>query len=314
MSVFGQDLVTDQPLPGLPVVVRVDGRSPFWDLRTASATVDATQHTSSSIPVGRLNYGNDVAVTLAGTASGSEIVFSDTGRFELDPDARHIMHHVPPVVDRSAVALDLIGVVLPYALHVQGAWCVHASAVSMRDGVVAFIAPRGTGKSTLAAACVQRGCALVADDVVVLRAGPHGIDVTPAGLPLRLRAEAARALGSSDEDRDAWGKVRVSSQAAIGTLRLAACYVLAAVTPETAVSRVSRSARAAAIALLTNGKITELLGADSTGDALSRCIDLAAGAPMFDLAVPRALDQLDAVTAQLLAWHNGPAATAAGDR
>ena len=79
------------------------------------------------------------------------------------------------------------------------------------------------------------------------------------------------------------------------------------------VSRELRGTRAASIAFLANGKITELLGAESTGDALSRCIDLAGRAEVYDLAVPRALDQLDVVTSHVLAWHNGPSHAVTGE-
>jgi hypothetical protein len=306
VRVFGEDLATDLPLPGLPVVAPDDGQFPYWALVTEAPHGDATQHSPSARIVGTLPYGNDVAVTLAAGATGSEIVFSDTGRFTVNPTTRVITHRAPGAVDRSAVALDLIGVVLPYALHQRGAWCVHASAVQTQDGVIAFIAPRGSGKSTLAAACVQRGCALVADDVVVLRPTlAEGVQVVPAGLPLRLRAEAARAMGATDAQHDGWGKVRVHGAVAGTVSRLSACYVLTPVTAETAVSRELRSTRAAAIALLANGKLTALLGAGSTGDALSRCIELAQQIPVYDLAVPRALAHLPAVTTQLLHWHQG---------
>ncbi len=287
----------------------VDGQCPFWELRTDAPHDDATRHSASARLIGTLPYGNDVAVTLGATTAGMEIVFSDTGRFTFDVHAQRITHRATHAVDRAAVALDLIGVLLPFALHQRGAWCVHASAIETRDGVVAFMAPRGTGKSTLAAACVQRGCALVADDVVVLRPDAHhGVTVTPTGLPLRLRADAARAIGASTEDDMVWGKVRVRGALSVGAQALVACYVLAAVPPEREVTRAPRDTRAAAIALLTNGKIAELLGAEATGDALTRCIDIARRVPVFDLAVPRAISALERVTEQLLAWHGGPSA------
>jgi hypothetical protein len=307
VRVFGEVLATDLPLPGLPVAARGDGQFAYWDLQTRVNSLGAGTHSAAASICGTLPYGNGVPVTLADVDGGAEIVFGDTGRFTLDRDARRIEHLAPPEVDRSAVALDLIGVVLPFALHQRGAWCLHASAVQTRDGVIAFLAPRGTGKSTLAAACVQHGCALVADDVLVLRAQGSGVVVTPSGLPMRLRADTAHALGVDDVGQETWGKVRVHSAMASMNLSLAACYVLAPVDADAAVSRVSRDVRAAALALLTNGKIAAMLGAGAAGDALSRCIEFASRAPVYDLAVPRALSRLDAVIAQLLAWHAGSA-------
>ena len=91
-------------------------------------------------------------------------------------------------------------------------------------------------------------------------------------------------------------------------LPLAAIYVLSPVAGTADVERAERAARAAALALLSNGKITELLGADASGDALTRCVDIAQRTSVYDLAVPRDLTRLHAVTDALLDWHDGPAA------
>jgi serine kinase of HPr protein (carbohydrate metabolism regulator) len=211
------------------------------------------------------------------------------------------------------VALDLIGVVLPCAFHREGAWCMHASAVLTPAGAVAFVAPRGTGKSTLAAACVQHGWTLVADDVVVLRDRGGLLTVTPSGVPLRLGAETARAVGVATSGIDGWGKARVASEVAQASVPVAAVYLLSAVSADTAVERRERPARAAALALLTNGKITELLGGSAAGEALARCVSLAARMPVYDLAVPRDLAQLPQVVHALRRWHAAtlPSATPA---
>ncbi len=300
---FGRVLATDRPLPGLPVAAPGDGQFPFWELCTTPSDVGAIEHDPAATIIGRHTYSNGIDVTLATGVGGAEILVTDTGRFTLSNDGRRIAHLAPSGVDRSAVALDLIGVVLPYALHRDGDWCMHASAVVMGDGVVAFVAPRGTGKSTLATACLQAGCALVADDVVVLRQSAHGVTVTPTGLPLRLRAETARAVGVASSTVDDWGKVRVVADVATDALPLAAVYVLSPVSPDADVARAPRTTRAAALALLSNGKITELLGADAAGDALTRCIDIAQATAVFDLAVPRDLSRLGAVIDMLLQWH-----------
>lgn len=313
VRVFGAVLASDRSLPGLPVApTRGDGRFAFWTLSTEQGSAVAVSHSDGARVTGRLDYSNGVTVTLALDGNRAEIAISDTGRFDLSPDGHQIVHRAPAVVDRGAVSLDIIGVVLPYALHRDGAWCVHASAVQTPSGVIAFVGQRGTGKSTLAAACVQAGCALVADDVVVLRDTTRGITVTPAGVPLRMRAKTAQAVGARSDGVDAWGKVRVDGAVAQETLPLAAIYLLQPMTANATVERAPRAMRAAALALLTNGKITALLGGDAGGEALARCVALAHGAEVFDLAIPRDLARLHDVTAQLLAWHAGVSTSAEG--
>jgi hypothetical protein len=306
VRVFGEWLATDRSLPGLPVSGSGDGQLPFWTLRTHDASdAEALQHPAGAAVAGRHPYANDVVVTLSHGSASDDIVISDTGRYSLAGDATTIVHHAPRDADRSAVTLDLIGVVLPYALHRRGDWCLHASAVETGDGVVAFLAERGTGKSTLAAACMRRGCALVADDVVVLRPAAHGVQVTPTGLPIRLRAETARAVGVDAGDVIDWGKVRIDGRPVHGARPLVACYLLVPAAEDAMVERASRTTRAAALALLSHGKITELLGAAGASTALSRCVDLAHHVPMWDITVPRTLDRIAEVTDALLAWHGG---------
>jgi hypothetical protein len=303
---FGGVLQSARPLPGLPVAAAADdGQFPFWCLVTHESDV-APAHTPDARIAGRLTYSSGPVVTLSEHRATAEVVISDTGRFTIDAEARIISHLAPVGVDRAAVALDLIGVVLPYAMHREGAWCMHASAVQTPEGAVAFVATRGTGKSTLAAACVQAGCALVADDVVVLREQAGAVTVTPSGVPLRLRAETARRVGVYADDADGWGKVRVAGPLLDAVLPLAAVYLLSAASPDDSVERVERGTRAAALALFTNGKITELLGGVAAGEALGRCVTLAGMAPVYDIAVPRDLARLPDVVQALLRWHAAP--------
>ena len=228
VRIFGGALHTDRPLPGLPVApVAGDGQFPFWTLHTVD-TNGAPAHSVGARAVGQQPYSSGPMVSLAEGADGPEIVVSDSGRFTIDVAHRTIMHAAPRDVDRAAVALDLIGVVLPFAFHLDGAWCLHASAVQTDAGVIAFVAARGTGKSTLAGACLQSGCALVADDVVVLRARDGVVTVAPSGVPLRLRAETARAVGAVAGVLDGWGKVRVEGHLSQHESPLHAIYVLSA--------------------------------------------------------------------------------------
>ena len=304
VRIFGGVLHTDRSLPGLPVApIAGDGQFPFWTLHT-SRTDTAPAHSSGASVVGQQAYSSGPVVSLAEGAEGPEIVVSDTGRFTIDLERHSISHLAPRGVDRGAVALDLIGMVLPFAFHLEGAWCVHASAVLSDAGVIAFVAARGTGKSTLAAACLQAGCALVADDVLVLRERDGVVTVTPSGLPLRLRADTARTVGADTSTTDAWGKVRVEADLWQQELPLAAIYLLTASPPDATVKREMRSTRASALALLSHGKITELLGAAGAGIALARCVTLAGTSRVYDLVVPRDLIRLTSVVQSLRDWHS----------
>jgi hypothetical protein len=305
VSVFGALLSADRPLPGLPVASLSSGHLSPWTLTTRTASTPRELEPVSPI-VGTLHYSNGVVVQLVAGADGEyALCVSDTGRFQFHTGDPTITHIAPLDVDRAAVALDMIGIVLPFAMHQQGAWCLHASAVATPEGVIAFVAERGTGKSTLAAACVQLGCELVADDVVVLRAAAGGVSVTPSGVPLRLLASAARSVGLDASDADAWGKVHMHGALASGVPPLRAVYVLQAMDAAAEVERAPRAGRAAALALLAHGKLTPLLGGVLAATALTRCATIATAVPVLDLAVPRDLEQLQRVAATVLSWHGG---------
>ena len=99
--------------------------------------------------------------------------------------------------------------------------------------------------------------------------------------------------------------MRVDGRVAQDTVPLAAIYLLQPMTGESPVERAPRATRAAALALLAHGKITALLGGNSAGDALSRCVAMAYDASVYDLAIPRDLERVHDVAAQLLMWHAG---------
>jgi hypothetical protein len=61
---------------------------------------------------------------------------------------------------------------LPIAAALQGLEVLHASAVRMGSTAVAFVAPSGTGKTSLAMHLLEHDAAFLADDVVALEA--HG--------------------------------------------------------------------------------------------------------------------------------------------
>jgi hypothetical protein len=69
------------------------------------------------------------------------------------------------------------------AYHRLGVPCLHGSAVVVDSGAVAFIGPKGQGKSTMAAGFLNQGATLLTDDVLPLQTLGTDIYGLP-GLPL----------------------------------------------------------------------------------------------------------------------------------
>jgi len=86
----------------------------------------------------------------------------------------------------------LFAQVLPTAAALQGLEVLHASAVAWTGEVTGFVAPSGTGKSSLSARLAARGAEFVTDDVLALATG-SGHPIAHPG-----PAFALRWPGSSD--------------------------------------------------------------------------------------------------------------------
>jgi hypothetical protein len=79
----------------------------------------------------------------------------------------------------------------------QGYEALHAGAVATPDGAIAITAATGGGKSTLLAELLQRGLALMADDVLVLESRENASPLAHPGAPLMtVPANIAPAPGA----------------------------------------------------------------------------------------------------------------------
>jgi hypothetical protein len=81
------------------------------------------------------------------------------------------------------IAAFLLGRILAFVLHLRGDVCLHASAVAIDGKAVLFAGDPGMGKSSTAAAFVERGCAGLTDDLAVLRREPEGRMMVMPGPP-----------------------------------------------------------------------------------------------------------------------------------
>jgi hypothetical protein len=107
----------------------------------------------------------------------------------------------------SDIRAYLLSPIFSVLCYQSGMYSLHASAVRVGDGVVAFLGDSGAGKSTLAACLRQRGYTVVSDDscLVDTRQADLSADagpalVVPVAPALKLWRSAAEQLGVSPAD------------------------------------------------------------------------------------------------------------------
>jgi len=100
-----------------------------------------------------------------------------------------VLAHPEPGADPADLHDTFTRHVLPFVLIGREHEGLHASAVGLDDGVTAFCAVSGTGKSSLALGLARRGAVQWADDTVVVRAEDR--DVFAIALPFPPRVDRA---------------------------------------------------------------------------------------------------------------------------
>ena len=98
-------------------------------------------------------------------------------RCRIDARRSDIGYDFPGIAPAELAELAL-GPALVLALALRETFCLHASAVLLPEGVVAFMGDSGAGKSTLASELRACGMPQVADDLLLVRAG-----ASPVALP-----------------------------------------------------------------------------------------------------------------------------------
>ena len=120
---------------------------------------------------------------------------SDAALLHVADVARYLVTAREIVIDPRGgsdedITTFLVGPVLAALLQQRGVATLHAAAVEVGAGAVLLLGRSGAGKSALAAALVERGAALLADDVTGLVSAAGGVLALPAFPRLRLWADA----------------------------------------------------------------------------------------------------------------------------
>lgn len=288
-----------------PELALAEAGDPDWTLEIASGAPE--------LPEGEL-LGSDLAevgvhVRAYRTASGFRLRYDDTGVFDITERGSRIRWYPSGSPREDLVRADVLGRVLAVALHAGRRFTLHGSAVATELGAIAFVAPKQSGKSTLALALAKEGADLMADDMVPVDLGPPAL-AFPGVQSVRLFRDSARYLGMSsleasltDGDKGVEHEPAVRRRTIIAPLR--AIYVLEPADPvAAAVRRESLDPAAAAMALVAHAKVGALLGRTEAPVLLGQATALARVVPVQRLSVARDFDRLPIVVDTILGWHS----------
>jgi hypothetical protein len=183
-SAYGLGIHSALPLPELTPLAEANA-----DVLIRTGTIDW-------LPPAReqMSYRFDDAENRALLAWTNVARFLISGGNQIEIDAA-------PDADASLVRLPLLGSVFAVLLHQRDFLVLHASAIEIDGKAIAFVGPKGQGKSTIAAMLYARGHRLLADDLVVVTWDEHRRPSVLPGFPqFKLWPEAAaHSLGDDPE-------------------------------------------------------------------------------------------------------------------
>lgn len=99
--------------------------------------------------------------------------------------------------DLNHIRLFLLGSVLGVAMQQRGRLVLHANGIVINDKAILIMAEQGFGKSTLAAAFLKKGFAILSDDVCSIEIKAEGAIIYPGYPQIKLCADVLQPLGFS---------------------------------------------------------------------------------------------------------------------
>src|SRR5206468_7911950 len=223
--------------------------------------------------------------------------------FLVAADGRRIVARPLPGLARMPRAFEtyLLGQVLSFALIARGLEPLHATAVVVGGGAVGFLGDCGRGKSTLGAAFLRAGHALLTDDLLVLRDDAGGFSAAAGPPRLKLfRTPARRVLGRGLRGTPMNGRggklvFPLGARATRDAAPLRALYVLCPRRTGGDVVIRPLSPRRAFVELTRNTFNACVLDAARLARQFDLAARVAAAVPVKTLTYPRGLDRLAAV-------------------
>ena len=135
-------------------------------------------------------------LSVATSPAGYLLRFPDLADFVVADDGGSIRCHPTPRAPVETIRHLLLDQVIPRVLTRRGRLVLHASAVVLPRGAVAFLGLTGQGKSTLTAAFCTEGYRLLTDDCLPIAEEDGRLLAVPSYPGLRLWPDAVSALAS----------------------------------------------------------------------------------------------------------------------
>lgn len=281
----------------------------------------------SEVPLGNLvpapaGSAADVVIRRGTVGPEPDLVIAEAGSFRVTAGREILFEPLEGVSERN-LRLFLLGSAMGLILHQRGILPLHANAVELGGRAIAVAGAAGAGKSTLAAWFSQHGLRLVGDDVVALQAGSGGVLAFPGPPRVRLWRESMQRFGFDSEGLEpsyadpavAKWDLPVPADALIAEpLPLGPVYILGD-GPEIAITPLGGAAAATALFDHTYRGGYADRRPEWQAAHWRTVAAVAASVPVFSLARPRDLNQLEALGLSVLAHAGAQAArTDDGDR
>jgi len=190
--VYGLVLASNLPLPELAAVATPTGEDP--DVRFRRAPLSCLYPDPPEWFMHWRMPSGEPWLSAARNHDGYLLRFHDHADFVMDDGGREIVCRYWKEGAPETLRHLLIDQVMPLVLNLRGAEALHASAVLVDGGAVAFTGPTGSGKSTLAAELARAGHPVISDDCLGVVDGGTAFEVVPAYPGLRLRSDALHHL------------------------------------------------------------------------------------------------------------------------
>jgi hypothetical protein len=232
--------------------------------------------------------------------------------FLISPDGRRVACHALNGVSSETFQTYLVSQTLSCALLKQGIESLHATVVVVRGQAVAFLGDCGYGKSSLGAAFLRAGHAILTDDMLVLdMPGRHRPAVVAHPGPPRIKLFpkiahtflGSRRKGARMNPGTTKLIIPLSAREHCGqAVPLRALYVLRPPAARRAPKHVairSLTRRAACLALIANTFNTIITDPARLARQFAWAARLAGAVPVKSLSYPRRLTHIPAVLAAI---------------